>query len=63
MFNKFRAELSELADEIKATPHKAEEVVDSWLLRTRNRKFTVARVALVVFFAFIAGAAFQALVW
>ena len=61
--DKLRGELHDFAADIAATPHKVEELVDSRLLQMRNRRYTTGRIALALFFAFVAGAAFQALVW
>ena len=44
--DKLRTELTDFADAVKAKPHEAEQAVDSWLLRMRNRRFTTGRIAL-----------------
>ena len=56
--DKLHSELSELAAAVKAQPHKAEEAVDTWLLRMRNRRFSVGRLAGWAIGIFIAGAIF-----
>ena len=56
--DKLRQELTDLAETVRARPHELEKSVDTWLLRMRNRRFSVGRLAGWAIGIFIAGAIF-----